>query len=439
MNPNWLGIIFVVVVTVVISNFVFSGDRIKWEDIETESMISVGAKDNVLPRVKLAKMAMASLKNNPNEDNEKLCSTAVSDLNNSIGVVLFACESGEPVKQDGSDGGSSNEQGKKLLTMVSSAQAATLPKAFKVKSLKSTTAKIVIDRGSGYLTYSHASKEIKIPFNSGQFGFQSTNWYTGRSPVPFSSEVKGGKYYLHLKPVHNSPGSYFSEGKGIGTFYPLSNSKKDAYWITSKDGKSKRGFIGIHPEDINTGTEGCVGLVRYTQKNVDDITEMFDDFDIMRQNGFRTIEVSIIGKEKLYYQDQDFRDHLALVLKHEGGVSNNGNDPGGYTKFGLSKRSHPNIDFNNLTKNQVAEIYFRDYYVPSGAPFYRDEKLAVVAFDTLVNHGIGKGRELIRQSRGDSKKLINLRKDAYRRDKNCNTFCNGWLNRLASLEGFDVS
>ena len=41
--------------------------------------------------------------------------------------------------------------------------------------------------------------------------------------------------------------------------------------------------------------------------------------------------------------DQDFATAVAFVLQHEGGYVHNPADPGGETKFGISKRAHPDL------------------------------------------------------------------------------------------------
>ena len=41
---------------------------------------------------------------------------------------------------------------------------------------------------------------------------------------------------------------------------------------------------------------------------------------------------------------------------------NDPHDAGGETNFGISKRQYPNLDIKNLTKQQAADIYKRDYY-----------------------------------------------------------------------------
>jgi len=77
-----------------------------------------------------------------------------------------------------------------------------------------------------------------------------------------------------------------------------------------------------------------------------------------------------------------------ILIGHEGGYSNNPRDPGGETRFGISKRSYPREDIKNLTVERAKEIYRRDYW----RPIRGDElvaPLALLVFDAAVNNGVG--------------------------------------------------
>lgn len=75
------------------------------------------------------------------------------------------------------------------------------------------------------------------------------------------------------------------------------------------------------------------------------------------------------------------------LLGHEGGYVNDPNDPGGETKWGISKRSYPNVDIKHLTRNGAKEIYQRDFWGRIHADQMYDG-LAFQAFDFAVNSGI---------------------------------------------------
>lgn len=81
---------------------------------------------------------------------------------------------------------------------------------------------------------------------------------------------------------------------------------------------------------------------------------------------------------------------IDLVLKHEGGLVDHPRDPGGLTNFGISLRAYPELGrdgIRNLTREQAAEIYERDYWQK-----IRGDELplpvAVMVLDAAVNSGV---------------------------------------------------
>ena len=67
-----------------------------------------------------------------------------------------------------------------------------------------------------------------------------------------------------------------------------------------------------------------------------------------------------ITKEK--EEMSKFDEIIEVVLEHEGGYVNDPKDPGGETNFGIAKRSHPDVDIKNLTKEGDKEIYKEVYW-----------------------------------------------------------------------------
>ncbi len=70
---------------------------------------------------------------------------------------------------------------------------------------------------------------------------------------------------------------------------------------------------------------------------------------------------------------------------HEGGYVNNPADPGGETKYGISKRSYPKLDIKNLTREQAKAIYFSDFWGPLPKGVHDTVKFHL--FDLAVNSG----------------------------------------------------
>jgi lysozyme family protein len=60
---------------------------------------------------------------------------------------------------------------------------------------------------------------------------------------------------------------------------------------------------------------------------------------------------------------EDFKEAVAdLIDNWEGGYENDPEDPGGETKFGISKRSYPSLDIAGLTRDHAIAIYYRDWW-----------------------------------------------------------------------------
>ena len=75
------------------------------------------------------------------------------------------------------------------------------------------------------------------------------------------------------------------------------------------------------------------------------------------------------------------------LMGHEGGYVNNPDDPGGETKWGISKRSYPNLNIALLARDGAKDIYRRDFW----NRIHADEMYDGVAFQALdfaINSGI---------------------------------------------------
>ena len=85
---------------------------------------------------------------------------------------------------------------------------------------------------------------------------------------------------------------------------------------------------------------------------------------------------------------------IQAVLEREGGLVNDPDDSGGLTKYGISQRTHPDLDISNLTKDQAAQIYKADYWDKLNLDQIHDVKLSAAIFDTAVNMGISAAAKL---------------------------------------------
>jgi lysozyme family protein len=82
-----------------------------------------------------------------------------------------------------------------------------------------------------------------------------------------------------------------------------------------------------------------------------------------------------------------FETAFDRTIGHEDGYVNDPNDPGGETKWGISKRSYPNLIIKALTREQAKEIYLRDFWNRIHADRL-DDGVAYQLFDFAFHSGI---------------------------------------------------
>lgn len=95
-----------------------------------------------------------------------------------------------------------------------------------------------------------------------------------------------------------------------------------------------------------------------------------------------------------------FAKALAFTLQREGGYVNDPDDPGGETNYGLSRRAYPDLDIRNLTLEQAALIYRRDYWEAPGFNRVADVSpaLAERLFDLGVNCGTATAAKMLQRA-----------------------------------------
>ncbi len=87
-----------------------------------------------------------------------------------------------------------------------------------------------------------------------------------------------------------------------------------------------------------------------------------------------------------------FDDAFKAVIGEEGGYIDDAQDPGGETKFGISKRSYPDLDIKNLTLDDAKAIYQKNYWQPMRGDDL-PPKIAFQVFDFAVNAGVKRSVE----------------------------------------------
>ena len=94
-----------------------------------------------------------------------------------------------------------------------------------------------------------------------------------------------------------------------------------------------------------------------------------------------------------------FDQAFTVLIGHEGGYVSDSRDPGGETKYGISKRAYPTLDIAGLTLDAAKTIYKRDYWDRAQCDAL-PPAVAFQVFDTAVNSGIGQAIRFLQRAVG---------------------------------------
>ena len=152
-----------------------------------------------------------------------------------------------------------------------------------------------------------------------------------------------------------------------------------------------------------------------------------------------------------------FDECLTFILDLEGPPSNDPNDPGGETVYGVTRRDHPDLFRNGPPSLAVArDLYLREYWLSAGC-----DKLPapydLIVFDGAINQGPVQSVMMLQKAMGlttdgrigpqtiaacqtaakDAPALVlAIRAMRYARSMNFDRYGLGWMRRLfkVSLE-----
>ncbi len=95
----------------------------------------------------------------------------------------------------------------------------------------------------------------------------------------------------------------------------------------------------------------------------------------------------------------DFDEAFDILIGHEGGHVDHPNDPGGETKYGISKRAYPDVNIAALTLDDAKAIYREDYWDRVRADELPAE-LRFPLFDGAVNAGVAQSIKWLQRAVG---------------------------------------
>lgn len=95
----------------------------------------------------------------------------------------------------------------------------------------------------------------------------------------------------------------------------------------------------------------------------------------------------------------NFDQAFQRLIGHEGGYVNHPKDPGGETKYGITKRSYPGENIAAMTLDRAQTIYRRDYWGPAGCDLVPDAAKFDL-FDMAVNSGVNTAIKVLQRAVG---------------------------------------
>lgn len=179
------------------------------------------------------------------------------------------------------------------------------------------------------------------------------------------------------------------------------------------------------------------------------MNDFFDKLLTSQVNALTSVKNQQKNDKVQISPNTSFEVALKTTLKYEGGYSNNKNDRGGATNYGITQSTYNSWrkrsglaaqSIKNITQDEVKKIYYNDYWLASGANKVSDPKMAVAIFDTAVLHGVSGAKKLLAQSDGTFEGLLQARRNKYSKivasDSSQKTFYKGWSNRVNHLQQF---
>jgi lysozyme family protein len=137
--------------------------------------------------------------------------------------------------------------------------------------------------------------------------------------------------------------------------------------------------------------------------------------------------------------ESPFNRIFSFTIKWEGGskYTNDPDDPGGGTKYGISQKNNPYVDVKTLTEEEAKEIYKTKYWNPVTKG--EDDNLDMACFDTAVNCGVGRVKNWLQDAK-EWQDILAMRRLHYEAIITKNPvlakYANGWENRVKALENF---
>jgi hypothetical protein len=129
---------------------------------------------------------------------------------------------------------------------------------------------------------------------------------------------------------------------------------------------------------------------------------------------------------------ENFDKSVELLFSMEGYESDDPNDKGGYTKYGIAQAFNPGVDYQFLTREGAKQIYLERYWEPLGCDD-QGYPLDMILFIQGVNMG-ERVKIFVKDSKGPLDVIMKcLNHYATREKSQRDRYLTGWCNRLIKL------
>ena len=172
--------------------------------------------------------------------------------------------------------------------------------------------------------------------------------------------------------------------------------------------------------------------------NLSKLLEKLKKNILQRKEVREVIEKPVAEKKK---EPKAFEEILKFTLIREGYISDDKDDPGKLTIWGIASKYNPKevAAMKKLIEQGKKEeafiickdTYWKKYWLRAGCE-QLDFKMACVAFEYAVNPGIGALNKALSENPTDWRDLL-LKRIKYFSDKNNKKYIRGWVRRSIDL------
>ena len=151
-------------------------------------------------------------------------------------------------------------------------------------------------------------------------------------------------------------------------------------------------------------------------------------------------------------------------LNRKVGYVNIPSDRGGETKYGIAQKPNPDVNVKQLDLQSAEDIYYDRYWL-RGDCDKLPHQIAVIHFDSCVNHGVVRAKKMLQQAVNAQpdgqigpktlqaitstdpveviQSICDIRTNFYKsivvRDPSQKIFLNGWMNRINEVTSYSLS